>query len=106
MTLKEDHVQESPKPAADKKLAKPKVEAKTSDTSELMASAVAEELQQLEANPVKLAKVIKIVGEEKPLPGDVVRRLYSGLKSQLKRELLKSERDKVRELLKTALLRK
>ena len=106
MTVNDDQVQVVAKPVAEKKPAKPAAEIKTTDVSGFLATAARDVRIQLEADPNKLAKVSKIVEDGKPIPGDVVKLLYSGLKTQLKREPVKSEKDKARELLKTAILRK
>ncbi len=106
MTFIDDQIREAAKPVAEMKAAIPKAETETLDIQKLAALAVNEALTKLRADPAKLAKVSKIVEDGKPSPGDIVKLLYAGLKTQLKREPLKSEKDKARELLKTALLRK
>ena len=106
MTVVDDQVKEAAKPVAEKKAANSKAETEIIDIQKLAAMAVNEALTKLRADPAKLPRVSKIVEDGKPIPGDVVKLLYAGLKTQLKREPLKSEKDKARELLKTALLRK
>lgn len=106
MTVIDDQVKEPAKPAAEKKAAKPKAETETIDISKLATFAVSEALTQLRADPDKLTKVSKIVEDAKPVPGDIVKLLYAKLKIQFKREPMKSEKDKARDLLKTELLKK
>lgn len=106
MTVNDDQIQAVAKPVVEKKPAKPVAEIRTTDVGIFLATAAKDVSSQLEADPNKLAKVSKIVEDGKPIPGDVVKLLYSGLKTLLKREPLKSEKNKARELLKTALLRK
>jgi uncharacterized LabA/DUF88 family protein len=106
MTVIDDQVKDASKPGAEKKVANPKAEAETPDIQKITDIAVNEALTKLRADPAKLPRVSKIVEDGKPTPGDVVKPLYAGLKTQLKREPVKSEKDKARELLKIALLRK
>ncbi len=106
MTIIDDQVRVVAKPVAEKKSVKPVAEAKAADVGGFLAAAARDVRSQLEADPNKLAKVSKIVEDGNPPPGDVVKLLYASLKTQLKREPAKPEKDKARELLKTALLRK
>ncbi len=106
MTINDDQIQAAAKPASEKKSVKPVAEIRTTDVSSILAAAARDVCNQLEADPNKFAKVSKIVEDGKPIPGDVVKLLYAALKTKLKRDPIKSEKDEARDLLKTELLRK
>jgi uncharacterized LabA/DUF88 family protein len=92
------------KEVAKVKQAKPIVEVTVPDNSATLVAAASDVLAKLEAEPKKVAKILKIVEDGKTIPGDVVKLLYGALRTRLDREAVKSEKDKAREFLKATIL--
>jgi uncharacterized LabA/DUF88 family protein len=104
MTIESDPPKTVPKEVTKAKPAKPVMEITPPDNSGTLAAAARDVVVKLEAEPKKLAKILKMIEDGKTIPGDIVKLLYAGLRTRLEREAVKSEKDRARELLKTTIL--